>query len=197
MGNRPRVRGGTNVFSALLFAACIYVASAVVSVEYVTSSAGYPTAGDVSVTVYGSGFGTGSAAFSVRIGSTACSQPALKQTNTRISCKLGKFPLSPFDNFSFSPPPLPPFPPPSPLFSIIVMFCLQAHTRRARPPRSSSLSPSAPTREPPVLLIMVRKASHTHHVLDFPLQIRPPCCLCPVSGPPLEDRLPSPEKTLA
>jgi hypothetical protein len=99
MGNRPRVRGGYSVFSALLFAACIYVASAVVSVEYVTSSAGYPTAGDVSVTVFGSGFGTGSAAFSVRIGSTACSQPAIKQTNTRIACKLGKIPLTAVFNF--------------------------------------------------------------------------------------------------
>jgi hypothetical protein len=104
MRNQPRVRGGTNAFSALLFAACIYVASANVSVEYVTSSAGYPTSGDISVTVYGSGFGTGSAAFLVKIGSTACSQPALKQANTRISCKLGKLSLIIYHSTPFSSP---------------------------------------------------------------------------------------------
>jgi hypothetical protein len=87
---QAKSRFGCGVFHAFLLASCICAVSASVTVQYLTSSTGYPTAGAVTVTVYGSGFGSASAGLSVQIGSTACSQPAIALTNARITCKLGK-----------------------------------------------------------------------------------------------------------
>lgn len=97
MRAQPCLVGGIRLLSALLLATCIYPVSASVVVQYLESSAGYPTAGGVTVTVVGSGFGSASAALTVNIGSTACSQAAIKVTNSRITCKLGKLVAIPND----------------------------------------------------------------------------------------------------
>jgi hypothetical protein len=88
MRNRSSITHAGLPFCFLL-AICICTSSAAVSVQYVNSAVGYPTAGGVTVTIFGAGFSSGSSVPSVRIGSTTCSQPVV--TLTRISCKLGAF----------------------------------------------------------------------------------------------------------
>ena len=89
----PRFGSGTNFFAVLIFAAVFSFTSVSgqPSVQYVTSVKGYPTSGGLVVTVYGSGFGSSSAAVSVKIGSTVCDTPAIVLSHQRVSCKLGKF----------------------------------------------------------------------------------------------------------
>jgi hypothetical protein len=91
----PRFGCCTSIFARLLIAAmfCVASVSAQLSVQYVTSVKGYPTSGDLIVTVYGSGFGSSNTALSVKIGSTVCAQPAIVLQHARIACKLGKFTL--------------------------------------------------------------------------------------------------------
>jgi hypothetical protein len=91
----PRFSSHSSILIEVLlaFICCVASASAQLSVQYVTSIKGYPTSGNLLVTVYGSGFGSTSTALSVSIGSTVCAQPAIVQQHTRISCKLGKFSL--------------------------------------------------------------------------------------------------------
>ena len=91
--HQQRFGCGISFFAVLVFAAvfCTSSVSAQPVVQYVTSLKGYPTSGGLVVTVYGSSFGSSSAALSVKIGSTVCDQPAIVQSHQRISCKLGKF----------------------------------------------------------------------------------------------------------
>ena len=84
---RPIIGGGNSLLPALLLISFICIASAAVSVQKLESIVGYPTAGGVTVTVYGAGFGTSSSGLAVTIGSTACSQAII--SGSRITCRLG------------------------------------------------------------------------------------------------------------
>ena len=89
MRARPIIGGSNSLLPALLLSSFICIASAAVSVQKLESSVGYPTAGGVTVTVYGAGFGTSSSGLAVTIGSTACSQAIIFTFNSRITCNLG------------------------------------------------------------------------------------------------------------
>ena len=89
MRARPNIGGSNCLLPGLLLISFIYITSAEVSVQYLDSKVGYPTAGGVTVTVIGSGFGSTTSVPSVTIGSSACAQAKVAVSNSRITCKLG------------------------------------------------------------------------------------------------------------